>query len=647
MQFRTRGLSVLTLALVTVSCGTDGGGTTTPPPPPPPPPPPTVATLEIQGIPAALAVGESVQLSVVSRNSAGVQVSNPAIGWTSTATTVAKVSASGRVTGVSGGQTTIRASGAGKTAEATITTTAPTPTVVSLLPETVALSPGGSAQLISSVLGANGVIPGLEVAYSSSNPAVAMVDTTGKVTALIEGLATITARHGSLTQATGITVSNQTQNVRLAKLDIIQVAQTVEGDVPIVQGKPTAVRIYPVAAQAGAAAVAIDVRLTRGGAAIFQQRIISGQVPTTFEPLLDGRAIYLPLPIGLDLNGAELSATIDPDNVLPEADEFDNALPTFREPPLTLISESLFPVRVRLIPFAPAGQPLPSISLAEAADLVSFMAEIYPTVTVNVSVGAGINTSNADWNSSFGVTQALNQLQAQRTQDGSNAYYYGVTDGSTINGAAGWGQLSGTVSMGWPSPHIVAHEVGHNFGLSHPVGCGNGTPGAPGAVIGLPGYNPMTTSEVPSSAVSVMSYCPGYVWIQPTAYRTILVQRRNATSLRAEPGQDAGASHAAVIMGQISAAGSVSIDTVRTATTPLGISPDAGPVRVSLLDATGAEVLHWHLVPTVVSSEATGTATTQGIVGVIPVPPLMAPRIRSVAVEVDGHVTVHAMRVGG
>ncbi|HET9066122.1 MAG TPA: Ig-like domain-containing protein [Gemmatimonadales bacterium] len=637
----TRWFTAVASLLAVTSCGSDGGGTI-----PPPPPPPTVASLTIQGLPASLQVGETVQLSVVSRDAGGGQVANPVIQWTSTVKTVATVSSNGRVTGVSAGQTIVRAEGAGHQDEVSVVVIAPTPTVVSLLPATVALAPGGSAQLTSAVLGANGIIPGLTVTYVSSHSDVATVDATGKITALRTGLTTITARHGSLTQVTGVTVSDQVQNVRLARLDIIQVAQTAEADVPIVQGKPSAIRIYPVATLPGATGVTIDVRLARGGASVFTQRITTGAVPTSFAPLLDGRAIYLPLPVGLDLNGAQLSAVIDPDGVLAEADEFDNTFPTSREPPLTLAAETLFPIKVRLIPFAPAGQPLPSVSQSQASELVAFMQEIYPTATVTVTVGGGINTTTADWNSSFGVGQALNQLQAQRTQDGSDAYYYGVTDGSPINGAAGWGQLSGTVSMGWPTAHIVAHEVGHNFGLSHPVGCGNGTPGAPGAVIGLPGYNPMTESEVPSSAVSVMSYCPGYVWIQPTAYRTILLRRRSATSLRAESGGGAVAGQAVVLQGQVTTQGDLVIDAPRTVTAPRGVSPDLGPVRVSLLDAAGVEVLRWHLTPTAVANEATEAVTARGFVGVIPMAPIMASGVRSVAIEMDGHVTVRPLRVG-
>jgi hypothetical protein len=626
-------------ALLLAACG--GGGTTTTPPPPPPPPPPTLETLTIQGLPASFEVGQQVQLSVVARSANGTVVSNPALFWSSTSPAVVSVSsAGGRITAVSPGQATIRVTGGGKQAEAALNVTPPTATVVSLVPATVALAPGGNAQLQSAVLGANGTIPGLTVLFSTADPAVAAIDASGKVTAVGPGRTTVTARYGNLTQSSGVTVSNVTQNVRLAQLDIIQVAQTSAADVPVVQGKPSAVRVYAVATQPGAVDVPIDVRVERNGTTVFSQRISSGSIPTAHTPLLDGAARYVPLPIGLDLDGVTLSARIDPDDATAEADEWDNDLPTFRETPVVRTSLNLPQIRVRLVPMAPPGQPLPTVSPSLAAQLVTFMNLIYPTVGVHVEVGGGIVTS-ADWESTFGVTNALNQLNAQRIEDGSIAYYYGVTAPTPINGAAGWGRNPGTVSMGWPDPEIVAHEVGHNFGLSHPVGCGNGTPGAPGAVIGLPGYDPRTLAEVPSSAVSVMSYCTGYVWIQPTSYLAILNNRRAASGLRAEP---TITRQAVVVMGQVHS-GRATIDAVRTSRAPRGISGNAGPVRVRLLDDAGTELMDWHLASERLSTETSDADPGSGYAGVIPVPDHLASRVRRIAVSNGGVETSTGFRL--
>jgi hypothetical protein len=602
-------------------------------------------TLILQGVPATLTAGESVQLSVSARTTTGATTSNPVLTWTSSQPAVATVSSAGRLQAISEGQTVLRVAGGGKSTQTALTITAAPAIAVSLLPATSAVRPGNTVQFAAQVLSSNGSIPGLPITWTTGDPSVATVDNTGRVTAVGLGRTTVIARYGTLTQTSGVTVSTTNQNLRIHRADLIQVAQTLESSVPLVAGKPTAIRVNPVATEPGVSGVPIEVSLTRNGATIFTQRVVTGTIPTAFDATQGGAGVFVPVPDGLDLSGATLATRIDPDGTTGESDEWDNDFPLFRDTPVPLEVLTLAPIRVRLVPLGSALRPAPGVSGGSAQALVEFMRLIYPTASVEVEVVGSLTTSHTDWDSDFGVSQVMNQLTARRTEDGSTAYYYGVISSSPVNGAAGWGRNPGSVSFGYATPSIVAHEVGHNFGLSHPIGCGNGAPGAPGAVIGVPGYDPRTLGEVPPSAVSVMSYCSGYVWIQPTAYLAILNQRRLAGMSSATAAIAGPASIGAVVMGRLLDDGGITIDEMRTSISPRGTTSDEGTVEVRLLDARGAVLVSQRVAAATVADEHGHGAAAQGYAGVIAVPTSIAPTVAQVAVARGGVVVVRPFRI--
>jgi hypothetical protein len=103
------------------------------------PPPAPVATVTVSPATASVPVGQTVQLSAVTRDAGGNVLTGRVVTWSSSNTALATVSGSGLVTGVAAGQATITATSESRTGQSvvTVTSTAPPPARVdTILSET-------------------------------------------------------------------------------------------------------------------------------------------------------------------------------------------------------------------------------------------------------------------------------------------------------------------------------------------------------------------------------------------------------------------------------------------------------------------------------------------------------------------------------
>lgn len=128
--------------------------------------------------------------------------------WTSSATDVATVDSTGKVTAVKAGTATITAKAGEKTAACDVTVTAKTvyATSVTLSEQTLSLKVGGEAVLTATVLPENAT--NKKVSWTSDNREVATVDQNGKVTAVAPGEAQIRVSANGLNSAAGLEVCN-------------------------------------------------------------------------------------------------------------------------------------------------------------------------------------------------------------------------------------------------------------------------------------------------------------------------------------------------------------------------------------------------------------------------------------------------------
>ncbi|HEX2780582.1 MAG TPA: Ig-like domain-containing protein [Gemmatimonadaceae bacterium] len=188
-----------------VSGGVPGA---TPPPPPPPPPAPSVYAVNVSAPRTTLLVGDGVQLAATAVDSAGNPVAGSTIAWASSDTTVASVSTSGYVAARRIGTATVSASSGGRSGSVVMTVSQVPVRRVTVTAPVSTLHPTQTTQLTATLADSAGnVLTGRAVAWSSSASGVATVSSSGLVTAVGTGNATITATSEGQSGSVSLVVS--------------------------------------------------------------------------------------------------------------------------------------------------------------------------------------------------------------------------------------------------------------------------------------------------------------------------------------------------------------------------------------------------------------------------------------------------------
>ena len=208
-------LGVAALAFFTVAalnaCGGGGGSGGQPAAPP------QVASIAVTPDAVTLEAFEATaQLQASARDNNGNSF-NAVFDWTSADTAVATVSSSGLVTARGNGMTTVTVASGSVTQIATVTVQQRLSQLV-LSAETVMLNAlGAASQLEVTPQDANGHRMSADVRWSSSEPSVATVDTSGLVTAQANGAATVTVASESVTASASVNVQQQIATVMVSR----------------------------------------------------------------------------------------------------------------------------------------------------------------------------------------------------------------------------------------------------------------------------------------------------------------------------------------------------------------------------------------------------------------------------------------------
>ena len=167
-----------------------------------------VASVAVSPTSASVSVGQTVQLAATPQDANGNPLTGRTVTWSSGNTAVATVSASGLVTGVSAGAATITAASEGQSGSAAITVTSVPVASVAVSPASASVQTGQAVQLTATPKDANGnPLSGRTIVWMSSNTAAATVNTSGRVTGVAAGSATITATSEGKSGTAAITVT--------------------------------------------------------------------------------------------------------------------------------------------------------------------------------------------------------------------------------------------------------------------------------------------------------------------------------------------------------------------------------------------------------------------------------------------------------
>ncbi len=153
-----------------------------------------VASVTVSPANASIIAGGTTQLSATLRDGNGKKLSRSNVAWSSSNAEVATVSGTGLVTGVTSGFAIITAESGGASATATITVLSTPASAVTVNLQSGSLSVGQTMQATAVTTDASGnVLTGRPIAWQSSNPSVATVNSSGLVTAIAVGNVMVSA----------------------------------------------------------------------------------------------------------------------------------------------------------------------------------------------------------------------------------------------------------------------------------------------------------------------------------------------------------------------------------------------------------------------------------------------------------------------
>ena len=312
---------------------------------------------------------------------------------------------------------------------------------------------------------------------------------------------------------------------------LVQAVQSRAFPVPLVAGKRALLRVFPTAARAAGAGVpAVRARFFVDGRETHVEYVPgkSEAIPTKFDEGSLATSVSAEIPGNVVRPGLEMVVEVDPGGTL------DPALGVARRIPATgrlaFDVRALPPLELTVVPFLWAQAPDSSILDAVwgmAADpqghaLLADVRALLPVGALEVTAHEPVLSSSND------ARRLLQETEAVRALEGGDGHYLGTMAGP-VTGPSGVAFLPGRAGFSIPQSGTIAHELGHNLGLSHAPCGGAGDPDPsfphPDGSAGAWGYDFARGELVGPTTPDVMSYCGPPDWISDYHFANALRYR--------------------------------------------------------------------------------------------------------------------------